>query len=59
MEKLKEKIKKYEAMLKRLATFDENAEDYYGGVSINYYTMAHDMMKLADQVLKENKEKDE
>lgn len=41
----------YERALKRIATFRENTEDYYGGVSIDYSAMVNDIIKIASSAL--------
>ena len=45
--------KKAQEALKKIYYMRENIEDYYGGVSINYSKMAHDMEDIAESTLKE------
>lgn len=48
---LEELCRKYRNILERIANYEENTEDYYGGVSINYGAMVKDIVKLASDAL--------
>ena len=48
---LKILCKRYKTALEVLANYDENVEDYYGGVSINYSKMCHDMIDYAKAMI--------
>ena len=43
--------RKYLDALCRIANFEENLEDYYGGVSHNWQKFAHDIMEIAQDAI--------
>ena len=49
--------KAFEEALRKIASFNERREDYYGGVSINYAEMCNDMIKIAQDVIMANLQK--
>lgn len=49
----KEKLEKQTQALISIMNIRENIEDYYGGVSIDYCRMVHDMENIAELALKE------
>ena len=46
-----EKLYKYKQALKTISEWDENLEDYYGGVSINYAKMTQDIIEFAKNAI--------
>lgn len=47
-------FEKYKKALQKIASFEENKEDYYGGVSIDYHAMVISMIKIAQEALKKD-----
>ena len=43
--------KLYFDTLVRIANYDENFEDYYGGVSIDYFKIVNDIMSMARKAI--------
>ena len=49
----KEKLEKQTQALISIMNIRDNIEDYYGGVSVDYCRMVHDMENIAELALKE------
>lgn len=49
----KEKLEKQTQALISIMNIRDNIEDYYGGVSVDYCRMVHDMENIAELTLKE------
>ena len=47
------KMNKYREVLEKIANYEEQLEDYYGGVSIDYAKFAYDIIDMAEKALKE------
>lgn len=45
----------YKSIIEKIANFDENLEDYYGGVAINYGEAFRDIVNLAKRALNDRK----
>lgn len=46
-----EKLYRYKQAIKTISEWDQYTEDYYGGVSIDYVKMAHDIIEFAKNAI--------
>lgn len=52
---LEKQLEEHKQALQTISEWDQYTEDYYGGVSINWNQMCHDMIEFAKNFLNINK----